>query len=47
MAFLEVFHLRPWEVERLTADQVRSLAGRVDDMNREAEKQEAEARRNG
>jgi hypothetical protein len=47
LAILEHFGVT-WEVlERAEAWRVRQLAQRIDDLNREAERQEAEARRNG
>jgi len=45
LAFLEYFGIRPWERERLKAWEVMALAARVDERNRQAEKEQAEARR--
>jgi len=43
MALLEVFGLKPWDVDRLNETQVRTLVQRIDDLEAEAARDRARA----
>ncbi|HWO64616.1 MAG TPA: hypothetical protein VNO31_31730 [Umezawaea sp.] len=45
LAFLDGFGIKPWEREQLKLWEVVALADLIDERNRQAEREAAEARR--